>query len=72
MEYNDKPLVQCPYYKKEKQNTIVCEGVCDGNCLELTFRSSEKKRFYRAQYCNSKYGDCRITKMLHEKWGYDG
>lgn len=62
--------VACPYYRKNEQNRIVCEGVDPTNTISLVFECKEKLLEYQRNYCNDilAHRDCRLCMMLTEKW----
>ncbi|MCI8611045.1 MAG: hypothetical protein HFE66_03890 [Clostridiales bacterium] len=66
--YESKSAI-CPFYKSEDPMKIYCEGVEDGTSIHLAFFSSSiTKKQYCRRYCQDKYCDCRIAKMLTQKY----
>lgn len=63
--------VQCPYYRKDAQQTVHCEGVEDGCGLHLGFASRQKLKEYKARYCRQDWKNCMIASMLNRKYDYD-
>lgn len=60
--------VRCPFYRKEKQNKISCEGVTKESSLNLIFPSIEKRKHYEERFCCADYKRCYIAHMLIDKW----
>ena len=62
-------LVQCPFYKDEEPTVIHCEGVEAGSSLHNVFTpNTARTRAYKEQYCNSRWEQCLIAKMLNGKY----
>lgn len=59
---------KCPFYHKEAPQRVFCEGVIDKSSLTLNFSNAEQCKDYRFSYCNAKYKDCPVNKMLAEKY----
>ena len=60
--------VLCPFYHKETQNKISCEGVSKDSSLNVIFTSIEKRKNYEKRFCCADYKQCYIVRMLLEKW----
>ena len=60
----------CPYYSRNSDNKIRCEGVDETNTINLVFESKTDLKAYERRYCESLngYSLCRICRMLDEKW----
>ena len=67
--WEDK-FVKCPFYRKTDSNRIVCEGLCEGNTINLVYESQADKREYMKERCNSIEGCrlCPIHKVLDTKY----
>ena len=65
--------VKCPYYHNLDPNRIVCEGLYEGNTINLVFELPEERKRYMNEYCNSIFGcrDCFIHMMLNQKYEED-
>lgn len=61
----------CPFYHREDEVGIYCEGVNDDSSIKLIHCSSESKKRYRRQYCCKEYKRCPIARMLYKKYGED-
>ena len=62
--------VTCPFFCKSDSNRIVCEGLFDGNNINLTFKDTKKKGRYMERHCNSIEGcsRCRVHMILEKKY----
>lgn len=58
--------VKCPFYHREERQLLKCEGPIIGTTTHLVFGNKEDKDLYKRLYCNKKYCDCLINKMLSE------
>ncbi len=45
--------VECPFYKKNDENGIMCEGVSKGNHIRLVFKSKKERDEYAHNFCRS-------------------
>lgn len=59
-------FVKCPFYRNHDANRIVCEGLCEGNTINLVYESQPDERLYMKEMCNSIFGhrDCPIYQLL--------
>lgn len=60
--------VKCPFYIFSSTNRMKCEGVDKTNRIHLVFGDSERARDYLNRYCCKNYKQCRIYRMLDEKY----
>lgn len=63
--------VLCPYYKRDTQQSIHCEGVQPGSGLRLGFKSQKKLKLYKQRLCRREWAQCMIAKMLNRKYDYE-
>ena len=63
--------VLCPYYLKDEDNHIVCEGTELDTSVHLTCSNKKHRREYQKFYCCNHYKKCRIANMLDRKWEVD-
>ena len=63
VKWEDK-YVKCPFYRKTDTNRIVCEGLQEGNTINLAYESRGDKKQYMSERCNSIEG-CRLC-PIHE------
>ena len=59
-------FVKCPFYHTNNANKIVCEGICDGNTINLVFESQTNRKDYMHRKCNTVDGcrACYLYKLL--------
>lgn len=62
---------KCPYYHRNDDNRICCEGVKSSNTINLVFGDPRKLKEYGIRYCNdvNNYQNCLICKALNLKYG---
>lgn len=58
----------CPYYKGSNAKQISCEGITEGSITILSFSSKEKRNKQRRIFCNQRYENCEVFRMLEEKY----
>lgn len=59
--------IQCPFYKKDEDKKINCEGAVTGICTQL-FRSKNKKDLYKNEYCCLNYKNCPYYTLLYRDY----
>lgn len=62
-QYKSKTAV-CPFYKKEDQQTIFCDGVVDNSSVHLAFGNHSDCKEHKVAKCRSNYMQCPVYKML--------
>jgi hypothetical protein len=67
-------FVKCPFYRNHDANRIVCEGLAEGNTINLVYESQADKAAYMKEVCYSLLGcrDCPVHMMLIQKYEEDG
>lgn len=65
--YNEG-LINCPFYKTMAYKSITCEGITDDCTNKLLFTSPEKRDLHRKIFCENKYKNCEIYRMLERKY----
>ncbi len=63
----DYANAKCPYFRGSKKTKISCEGITDDNVILLEFFTNEKKQQHRQIFCDNKYQNCEVCRMLDEK-----
>lgn len=59
----------CPFYVKEADKSISCEGFYDGNTLMTRFPSKEAKIEFMRKRCETKdYKSCMLAAALIRKY----
>jgi hypothetical protein len=64
--------VQCPYYHKDVQNKICCEGIDEDGSIHLNFTSGKKRIEYERAMCCNDFRLCLIAQALNKKWDDGG
>ena len=69
-DYLSKYVV-CPYYHRNDDNRICCEGTSSKNTINLVFEDSKKLKNYTTNFCSDiqGYKKCLICKALDFKYG---
>ena len=69
-------FVKCPFYRTNNTNKIVCEGLAEGNTINLVYESQVDRAKYMKEVGYDLLGcrDCPIYIMLMGKYeeGGDG
>lgn len=62
--------VECPFFKdiRSQKQRIVCEGVKKDTLITLSFGRKSSMQYYIEKYCCNNYKECRIAKMLYQKY----
>lgn len=60
---------KCPYYRKDVQNKIVCEGIDEDGTIHINFSTTRKRAAYQKIKCCANYKACPIAQILDRKWG---
>ena len=62
-------LIKCPFYLRENETTIVCEGVQKGTVMLTKFGCASLKRAHYRQSCfHEDGGVCFLAKSLFQKY----
>ena len=64
----DDVNVLCPYFHSSSKRKISCEGVTDDCITTLEFATKEKRNMHHEVFCDAKYENCEIHKMLEDKY----
>lgn len=59
---------KCPYFCSNTNREIRCEGITDGCTTVLRFNSQKKRNLHRRIFCDAKFKNCEIFRMLEEKY----
>lgn len=67
----------CPYYERESEYSITCEGIVEHSFTVLKFASDTHKALWQKENCYHIACSCPIREMLDEKYeglsaGLDG
>lgn len=64
----DDVEVMCPFFRMSEKRRIVCEGISDDCVNSMEFVSSRLRDRHKERYCDKKYQNCRLYRMLQEKY----
>ena len=68
-EFDNELLPECPFYIRDSDRSVVCEGLIEHSVMTMTFkRSARKKAFCEKTCCSMDYGNCPIAKVLFAKY----
>jgi hypothetical protein len=59
---------KCPYFRSDNGKEIRCEGITDGCSTILRFYSNKDKSIQRNTFCDAKYKNCEVFRMLEDKY----
>lgn len=60
----------CPFYIRESEYRITCEGISEDTVLSLGFPSCREKVSWQEAYCSRfEYTKCPIAHIMKEKYG---
>ncbi|MBE6685699.1 MAG: hypothetical protein E7591_00515 [Ruminococcaceae bacterium] len=62
MKYTEDAYSECPFYIKESDCSIVCEGLYNGTKNHTVF--CEDKAEFKDRFCKNKYRSCRLYRAL--------
>lgn len=61
-------IEECPFYKDCERQRIRCEGVWENTAIHLAFGDATDLKEYKLEYCCGLWKNCRIARMLIEKY----
>jgi|GEM_PF-6309249 len=56
----------CPFYKKETQYEVLCNGVEPNTSIHLAFGNFTECSVYKKRHCRQDHEACEIYKMLEK------
>lgn len=60
--------VECPFFHDYVSQELRCEGVKENSSTHIAFSSPAERRDYMHQFCYNNYKNCRVARMLYEKY----
>ncbi len=66
-QYKDV-YVKCPFYKRQTAVGISCEGLTDDMVIRLQFTTSKEKEKQMQCFCESRYNNCEIYRVVEKKY----
>lgn len=64
----DACLAKCPFFIESGKKNVMCEGVTDDCSLNMIFTTEEARNLHRRIFCDAKFENCEIHKMIAEKY----
>ena len=65
---SNKELPQCPFFLFSGRKSVGCEGITDDCFIRMVFKSEDKKKEHQKIFCEERYKNCEIYRMLMEKY----
>ncbi len=66
-KYKEDEHVTCPFYKRESDVEIKCEGIVS-DVLSNRFTTTQQKNCHKDTFCKGEYCACRLYETLMEKY----
>jgi hypothetical protein len=66
-KYKEDEHVTCPFYKRESDIEIKCEGIVS-DVLSNRFKTVQQKNDHKNTFCKEEYCACRLYESLMEKY----
>ena len=64
----DNCLARCPFFLTSGKKNVLCEGLTDDCTINLLFVSEEKRDLHRKIFCDARYKNCELFKLLEKKY----
>ena len=61
-------LAKCPFFIESGKKNVMCEGVTDDCSINMMFISEDARNLHRRIFCDAKFQNCEIHKMISEKY----
>ena len=58
----------CPFFETSGIKMVTCEGISEGNRLCILFGDTKRRLSWRRTFCDKRYEECEIYKMLIKKY----
>lgn len=69
MPYQYKDVdVKCPFFKRQTNVGISCEGLTDEMFIRLCFQTAKAKDTQMEVFCDNHYRKCEIYEILEKKY----
>lgn len=62
------PLSRCPFFKKDGEREIFCEGVVERGTVRLGFSYAGHKKRYFEKHCCENFKSCVLFRAVNEKY----
>ena len=64
----DDVEAKCPFFLSSGKRKITCEGITDDCTTNLTFVTQQKRNLHRKIFCDARFQNCEIHRMLEKKY----
>lgn len=64
----DVSYARCPFFVSSGKKSVTCEGITDDCTTCLTFVSEETRNLHRRVFCDARYENCEVYRMLIQKY----
>lgn len=64
MNYRGSANIKCPYYQRETEKTMTCEGNCAKEIVQK-FNNKEQKESYQRKFCYV-YTNCCVIAVSND------
>lgn len=54
----------CPFYRKHKSCSVICEGIYKGTTLTTQFETADDRTIQMDEYCRKEYRKCKLYRAL--------
>lgn len=61
-------MVQCPFFKRTKKNSIACEGAFPGSNATTWFPTGAQRDAAMAEFCKDRYEACPLYRAAYAKY----
>lgn len=63
--YREDEYVLCPYYRKESNFEVKCDGLCGSHTVNV-FQTVAEKDYFKDDFCCGYYWNCPLNRALSE------
>lgn len=67
----DEAKALCPFFLATDKKFIVCEGITDECKTKIMFRNGDARNRHRSIFCDAKFENCEVYRMLEEKYEWE-
>ena len=60
--------VKCPYYKDDKGQKLICEGIDRGCNTHFQYETTKQKLKRMEKHCTKDYNQCELYQILEKKY----
>lgn len=64
----DNAFAKCPFFQSSGKKNILCEGITKDCTVNIMFLSERKRDRHRWIFCDEKYKNCVLFKVLEKKY----